>query len=85
MNANLLRGKIAEVGLTQGQLAEMAGMSSNSLSRKLSGKRDFRLEEVQRICSALNIDDPTPYFFAPAIPSTQHFPDVSRSMPKPDG
>ena len=71
MNANLIRGKIAEAGITQGELAKRAGMSSNSLSRKLCGKRDFKLEEVQSICAALNIDDPAPYFFTPAIPNTQ--------------
>lgn len=71
MNANLIRGKIVEAGLTQGKLAEMVGMSMNSMSRKLSGKRDFKLEEVQSICAALNIDDPAPYFFNQEIPYTQ--------------
>ena len=71
MNANLIRGKIAEAGLTQGELASRIGMSSNSLSRKLSGKRDFRVEEVCRICAELNIDNPSPYFFVNDIPNTQ--------------
>ena len=39
------------------------GISENSLSRKLSGKRDFRLEEVKRICAILGIENPSPYFF----------------------
>lgn len=63
MNANLIRGKIVECGLTQQKLAEKTGISTNSLSRKLSGKRDFRLEEVKKICSVLNIENPSPYFF----------------------
>lgn len=63
MNVNLIRGKIAECGLTQQELAEKAGISGNSLSRKLSGKRDFRLEEVKKICVVLGIEDPSPYFF----------------------
>lgn len=71
MNANMIRGKIAEAGLTQGKLAEMVGMSMNSMSRKLSGKREFTLGEVQCICAALNIDDPAPYFFSQEIPNTQ--------------
>lgn len=71
MNANLIRGKIAEAGLTQGELASKIGMSSNSLSRKLSGKRDFRLEEVCRICSELKIDNPSPYFFTNDFPNMQ--------------
>lgn len=64
MNANLLRGKIVERGLTQQKLAEKVGLSPNSLSRKLSGERDFRLCEMVRICEVLNIEDPYPYFFA---------------------
>ena len=63
MNANIIRGKIAERGLTQQKLAEKTGISENSLSRKLSGKRDFRLEEVKRICAILGIENPSPYFF----------------------
>ena len=63
MNANLIRGKIAERGLTQQKLAEKTGISENSLSRKLSGKRDFRLEEVKRICAILGIENPSPDFF----------------------
>lgn len=71
MNANLIRGKMAEAGLTQSELAFKFGMSSNSLSRKLTGKRDFRLDEVCRICSVLKIDNPSPYFFAAVIPNAQ--------------
>lgn len=71
VNANMIRGKIAEAGLTQGKLAQMVGMSMNSMSRKLAGKRDFKLEEVQSICAALNIDDPAPYFFTNNFPNTQ--------------
>lgn len=75
MNANLIRGKIVEAGLTQGELALKIGISSNSLSRKLTGKREFRLDEVCKICEALNIDNPAPYFFATNIPNMQRYAD----------
>ncbi|WP_251613000.1 helix-turn-helix domain-containing protein [Senimuribacter intestinalis] len=63
MNKNLLRGKIAEKGYNQKLLAEKVGMSSNSLSRKISGKREFTLSEMISICKVLEIDDPKAIFF----------------------
>ena len=71
MNACLIRGKIAEAGLTQGEVAKMAGMSSNSLSRKLLGKRDFKLSEVSSLFMILSIQNPAPYFFEDEIPNVQ--------------
>lgn len=64
MNANLLRAKFKECGKTQAEVAELIGMSTNSLSRKLSGKRDFRLSEVDRICQVLGIENPAPIFLS---------------------
>ncbi len=63
MNSNLLRGKIAEKGYTQEKLAKEVGISSNSLSRKLLGKREFTLTEVVSICKVLDIADPVNIFF----------------------
>ena len=71
MNANLIRGKIIGAGLTQAKTAELVGISSNSLSRKLTGQREFRLSEVCSLCNVLDITDPTPYFFTSKIPNTQ--------------
>jgi Predicted transcriptional regulator with C-terminal CBS domains len=71
MDANMIKGRIMSVGLTQEKVAVMVGMSGNSLSRKLTGKRDFTLSEVNAICKALDIADPTPYFFNAKIPNTQ--------------
>ena len=64
MNANALRGKIAEKGFTQESLAKAVGISTNSMSRKLLGERQFRLKEVVRICEVLEIDDPRDIFFS---------------------
>ena len=57
MNANKLRAKIKEKGLTQEKVAEIIGISENSLSRKLNGKKHFRLGEVILLCKALQIDN----------------------------
>lgn len=37
-------------------------MSSNSLSRKISGQREFRLQEIINICDVLKISDPVEIF-----------------------
>lgn len=57
LDTNKLRGKIAEAGYTQGELAKKIGISQNTLTRKLTGKRDFTVGEIDRICSALDITD----------------------------
>lgn len=62
MNTNLLRAKIVEKGYTQKKLAAAIGISELSLSRKMCGKREFRLSEVDGICRILGIDNPTVIF-----------------------
>lgn len=63
MNTNILKGKMVEKGFTQEKLAEAVGISTNSMSRKLLGERQFRLGEVVKICEVLEIDDPRDIFF----------------------
>ena len=62
MNANKIRAKIVEQGMTQGEVAKIIGISPNSLSRKLLGKRDFLLSEVIALCSVLALDKPEEIF-----------------------
>lgn len=62
MDANKLRAKIKENGLNQNSVAERIGISSNSLSRKLLGKREFTLSEVVSLCEVLRIEDPQEIF-----------------------
>lgn len=57
MNANLIRAKIKEKGLTQREVAQKIGISNNSFSRKLLGKRDFRLSEIRLLCEVLCIEN----------------------------
>lgn len=72
MNVNLLKGKMAEKQFTQGLLAEKIGISENSLSRKMLGKREFRLSEMVEICKVLGIENPKEIFFDSDVPKTQH-------------
>jgi len=62
MNANKIKAKIVERGMTQGEVAKIIGISPNSLSRKLLGKRDFLLSEVIALCSVLELDNPEEFF-----------------------
>lgn len=71
LNANLLRGKMAEKQISQGELAKRIGMSENSLSRKLLGIRDFRLAEVVKIINELQIENPEKIFFTNDVPNMQ--------------
>lgn len=57
MNANLIKAKMKEKGVTQAEVAKMIGISTNSLSRKMLGKRDFKLSEVRMLCDALSIEN----------------------------
>ncbi len=57
MNANKLRGKIAERGITKASLAAIVGMSRVSFFRKIKNG-SFSISEVERLCDALNIVDP---------------------------
>lgn len=63
MNSNLLRAALAQRGMTQGKLAELVGISPNSLSRKLNGKRQFTLGEVEAISRVLELQNPATVFF----------------------
>lgn len=63
LNANLLRGKMAERGVNQTELAKAIGISMNSMSRKLSGKREFQLSEAVAISKYLHLDNPGEIFF----------------------
>jgi len=71
MNVNMLKGKIKERGETQESVAKAIGISSNSLSRKLAGKREFRLSEIIRLTDFLELDNPCEIFFAHNVPNTQ--------------
>lgn len=72
---------MAERGFTQSRLAKAVGMSENSLSRKLSGEREFRLSEVISICQVLNIENATEFFLETKsqICNNKHYTQISAS------
>lgn len=56
-NADRIRTKMDEVGVTQGQLAAQLGIAQASLSLKLSGKRPFYLREAEQVARILHITE----------------------------
>ena len=62
INANKIRARIVELGMTQQQVAEKIGMSAKTFSLKMnSGK--FGLDEAEKMIEILKIAKPETYFF----------------------
>ena len=63
LNTSRLRGKMAEKGISQAEMAKKLGMNAATFSRKMTGKADFYLTEalsIVRILGGGSVDD---YFF----------------------
>ena len=63
-NSNLLRGRIAEKGYTQKEVAQMIGITYQSFSDKINNKSNFKVSEIIKMCAILDIGDKDRYFFA---------------------
>jgi len=63
-NTNLLKEKIRETGLTQAKIADIIGVSHQSINRKINGEKDFTVKEMVTLGEILNIIDKTSVFFA---------------------
>ena len=59
VDKNKLAGAISSKGLTQKKLAEMIGISKNTISAKMNNKSSFDTDEIERICRVLGIKDVT--------------------------
>lgn len=57
INTRKLKAAMIEAGCTQKELAEKLGISENSVSKKINGKRSFNIDEACAVCEALNIVD----------------------------
>jgi len=66
INANLIRAKIVENGMTQEQVAKSIGMCAKTFSLKMSSGK-FGLDEVEKMIDVLKIDEPSRYFFAKEV------------------
>lgn len=52
----ILKGKIAEKGLNQTQLAEIIQMDRSTLNRKLKTGEDFSIKEAEKIALVLELN-----------------------------
>ena len=63
INANLIKARIVELGMTQEQTAKQMGITQKTFSTKIkTGK--LGLDEAEKLIGLLNINDPERYFFA---------------------
>lgn len=60
-----LKGLRGELGLSQKEMAKIAGIGEDAYRKKENGERDFKLNEVTRISEKLKVS-PLEYFFYPA-------------------
>lgn len=58
-----IKGKMAELGITQAQLAKELGLSLQSLNQKLNGKSDMTINEAEKVIEILKIKNPNDIFF----------------------
>lgn len=66
INANKIRARIVEMGMTQQQVAEKIGMSAKTFSLKMNTGK-FGLDEAERMIKVLKIEKPETYFFTDGV------------------
>lgn len=66
INTNKLRGKIAEQGKTQTDVAKAIGITAKTFSEKMK-KGVFLSNEIEIMIEYLDIDNPMDVFFAPDV------------------
>lgn len=54
-NANKLRGKFVEMGLTQQEVSCILGINPSTLQRKMSGESEFNRGEIALLRKTLNL------------------------------
>lgn len=57
LNANLLKAAIVREGFTQGEFAKKIGVSTNTLTSRMSGQTPFNVDEIDKICEVLKLDN----------------------------
>lgn len=57
LNTNKIRGRMAELCLTQKDVAETLGISLPTVSQKLNRVRPMDLEEAEKLASLLQLED----------------------------
>ena len=66
INANKIRARIVEMGMTQQEVAAKIGMSAKTFSIKMNNGK-FGLDEADRMIEVLKIEKPDSYFFTDVV------------------
>lgn len=66
INANKLRARIVEMGMTQKEVAEKIGMSEKTFSIKINNGK-FGLDEAEKMIDLLHIEQPEKIFFSNGV------------------
>lgn len=66
LNVNKIRGRLAELNLTQRDVAQALGIAVPTASQKLNRVRPMDLDEAEKLAALLKIEDDQfgEYFFA---------------------
>lgn len=66
LNINKVKGRMAELGITQKDVAAALGISAPTVSQKLNRVRPLDLDEAEKLASLLRLErnDFGDYFFA---------------------
>lgn len=67
MDKQALQAAIVSRGLTAEKLSKAIGISKSAFSKKINGKSEFTLGEIQRIVEVLALESPIPIFFAQKV------------------
>lgn len=59
-----LRGRMAEMGVTQGMAAAVLGITSQAFNRKINGKVQFNMKEIRILKEYLELENVDDYFFS---------------------
>lgn len=66
LNVNKVRGRLAELGLTQKDVAKTLGVAASTASQKLNRVRPLYLDEAEKLAVLLQLEDSQfgEYFFS---------------------
>lgn len=67
MNKTALQAEIMRKGFTAAKLSKEIGISKSAFSKKINGKSEFTLGEIQKMVDVLELESPIPIFFAPKV------------------
>lgn len=75
MNQNALKAQLIKNDFTYESIAEELGISKNTFWKKITGQTDFKLPEIQKLKSVLNLSekDFNEIFFNPEVESQETF------------